>query len=198
MKSWQGVLLGIFLGLAASAIILLVAAPPRGEPLILPAPPTPSLVIVQVSGAVLNPGLVSLPRQSRVQNAIDAAGGFSADADRDSLNLAARVNDGDKITVFSISMRSTQAAAAATGTSQDSKGKIILTTPTPDFPVNINTASIQELQNLPNIGLTKAEAIVNYRQQHGSFKKVEDIQNVAGIGASTFEKIKEFITVGNS
>lgn len=197
MKTWQGILLGTFLGLVASAVIVLVATPPRGEPLILPAPPTPSQFIVQVSGAVVNPGLVKIPRQSRVMDAIDAAGGFLADADRDALNLAARVNDGDKITVLTISMRATQAAGAATASSLDPKSKPLVYTPTPAYPININTANAQQLGNLPNIGATKAEAIIVYRQQHGDFKKIEDIQNVTGIGASTFEKIKELITVGN-
>jgi competence ComEA-like helix-hairpin-helix protein len=107
------------------------------------------------------------------------------------------VNDGDKITVLTISMRATQAAGAATASSLDPKSKPLVYTPTPAYPININTANVQQLGNLPNIGATKAEAIIVYRQQHGDFKKIEDIQNVTGIGASTFEKIKELITVGN-
>lgn len=197
MKSWQGILLGTFLGLAASAVIVLIAAPPRGEPLILPAPPTPGQIVVQVSGAVGSPGLVTLPRQSRVMTAIDAAGGFTTDADQEALNLAARVNDGDKIVVLSIAARATQAVIAAPAGSLDPKTRNNTATPKPSFPININTANLQELENLPNIGPTRAEAIITYRQQHGTFKKIEDIQNVTGIGPSTFEKIKELITVGN-
>lgn len=197
MKSWQGILLGTFLGLAASAIIVLIAAPPRGESVILPPPATPSQIIVHVAGAVLNPGLVTIPRQSRVMNAIEAAGGFSADADQDAINLAARINDGDRIAVPAISTRATQLAASATAFSLDPKSKNIAATPTPAFPININTAALQELENLPNIGPTKAEAIVVYRQQYGLFKKIEDIQNVTGIGPSIFDKIKDFITVEN-
>jgi competence protein ComEA len=197
MKSWQSILLGTFLGLAASAVIVLIAAPPRGESVILPPPPPTSQIIVHVAGAVLNPGLVTIPRQSRVMNAIEAAGGFSADADQEAINLAARINDGDRIVVPAISTRATQLAASATASSLDPKSKKIAATPTPAFPININTAVLQELENLPNIGPIKAEAIVAYRQQHGLYKKIEDIQNVIGIGPSTFDNIKEFITVEN-
>jgi len=99
MKIWQGILLGTFLGLAAAAVMLLVVLPPKGEPIILPPTPSPAAIAVHVSGAVNAPGVVVLPRQSRVVNAIEAAGGFSAEADPDAVNLAARVNDGERITV---------------------------------------------------------------------------------------------------
>lgn len=197
MKAWQSILLGTFLGLAASAVILLIAAPPRGESVILPPLPTPSQIIVQVAGAVLNPGLVTLPRQSRVMNAIEAAGGFLANADQESLNLAARINDGDRILVQDLSARATQQVAAATAASLDPMGKNITATPAPQYPININTAVPQDLENLPNIGPAKAEAIIAFRQQHGSFKKIEDIQNVTGIGPTIFDRIKDLITVGN-
>ncbi len=192
MKAWQNILLGTFLGLAASAIILLIAAQPRGESVILPPLPTPSQIIVQVGGAVLNPGLVTLPRQSRVMNAIEAAGGFLANADQESLNLAARINDGDRILVQDQSARATQQEAAA---NLDPKGRNGTVTPAPQYPININTATQPELENLPNIGPAKAEAIIAFRQQQGRFKKIEDIQNVTGIGPTIFDRIKDLITV---
>ena len=197
MKSWQSILFGTFLGLAASAAIILIVAPPRGESVVLPPAITPSQIIVHVAGAVQNPGLITIPRQSRVMNAIDAAGGFTPDADQATINLAARINDGDRITVPAMSTRATQLVMDATAASLDPKGKNITTTPTPAYPIHINTAALQELENLPNIGPSKAEAIVAYRQKHGPFKKIEDLQNVTGIGPSIFEKIKDIITVDN-
>jgi competence protein ComEA len=196
MKTWQGILIGTFLGLAASALIILIIAPPRGEPIVLTPPPTPNLYRVYVSGAVNTPGVIALPRDSRVNDAINGCGGFSQDADTQSLNLAARINDGDRIVVYSRSEQATKSALAST-TSADSKTKGLTATPTPSFPININTATQQELEGLPNIGPSKAEQIIAYRQQHGAFKKIEEIQNVPGIGPTIYDKIANIITVNN-
>ncbi len=197
MKTWQSILFGTFLGMAASAVIMLVISPPRGEPIILPPAPTPSMLVVYVSGAVNSPGVFTVSRDARVVNAIESAGGLSQDADPQSINLAARVNDGDRIIVLSISQQATRAALNQTAVASNSKGSNATLTPTPSFPININTASQQELESLPTIGPTKAAQILEYRQLHGPFKKLEDIQNVTGIGPSTFEKIKNFITLDN-
>ena len=198
MKTWQGILLGTFLGLAASAAILLIVAPPRGEAVILPPVPTPGLIIVHISGAVKNPGLVTLPRQSRVQNAVEAAGGFSEDADQAEINLAAKINDGDKISIPSKFTRETREAAGLLSPtiSEPKKASSPSSTPTPHYPLNINTATQTELETLPNIGPGKASAILTFRNEHGLFKRIEDIQDVPGIGAATFEKLKDLITVG--
>ncbi len=197
MKTWQGIVFGAFLGLAAAAVIMLVSAPPRGEPILLTPPPTPGLIQVYVTGAVNSPGVIALPRDSRVNDAITQCGGFTPEADLQSVNLAARINDGDRIIVVSYSEQATRSAAAGTAAAQSPKGKSATVTPTPDFPININTASQQELECLPGIGPSKAEQIVTYRQDHGPFKKIEDIQNVPGIGPTIFEKMSSFITINN-
>jgi len=197
MKTWQGIVFGTFLGLAAAAVIMLVSAPPRGEPILLTPPPTPGLIQVYVTGAVNSPGVIALPRDSRVNDAITQCGGFTDDADLQSVNLAARINDGDRIDVVSHSEQATKNALASTAAALDPKGKGATVTPTPHFPININTASQQELEALPGIGETKAEQIVTYRQDHGMFKKIEDIQNVPGIGPTIFEKISSDITISD-
>jgi competence protein ComEA len=196
MKTWQSILFGTFLGLAAAAVIMLVIAPPRGDPIILTPPPTPDMYRVYVTGAVNSPGVVALPRDSRITDAIAHSGGFSTDADLQSLNLAARINDGDRIYVSSRSEVATKNAIAST-TAADPKTKGAALTPTPSYPININTATSQELEALPNIGSVKAEQIVTYRQQHGPFLEIDDIQNVPGIGPTIFEKISTFITISN-
>lgn len=196
MKTWQGIVFGTFLGLAAAAVIMLVIAPPRGEPILLTPPPTPGMFRVYVTGAVNSPGVIALPRDSRVNDAIVACGGLSPDADPQSINLAARINDGDRIVVGSLSEQATKNAIASTAAALDPKGKgVTMITPTPSFPININTASQQELEALPGIGSMKAEQIVTYRQDHGLFEKIDDIQDVPGIGPTIFERISSFITV---
>jgi competence protein ComEA len=196
MKTWQGIVFGTFLGLVAAAVIMLVIAPPRGDPIILTPPPTPDMYRVYVAGAVNSPGVVALPRDSRITDAIMHSGGFTTDADLQSLNLAARINDGDRIYVSSHSETATKNAIASTAAAAP-KAKGAVFTPTPSYPININTATAQELESLPNIGPAKAEQIVTYRQQHGPFQKIDDIQNVPGIGPTIFEKIKTIITTSN-
>jgi competence protein ComEA len=195
MKPWQHILLGSFLGLAAAAVLLLIVSPPRGESIQLPPTPTAGSIAVYITGAVNHPGVVYLPRQSRVLNAIDAAGGLTEDADSESNNLAAKINDGDRIVILSRSILATRIVLTSTAAADTTRGKSSVIVPVVVYPININTASAQDLENLPNIGPTKAEQIITYREQNGSFKTINDIQNVPGIGPSTFEKLKELITV---
>jgi competence protein ComEA len=195
MKTWQAVLLGVFLGLAASAVIVLVAAPPRGEPILLPPTPSPASIAVYVIGEVNTPGVVYLPRQSRVLNAVEAAGGFTKDADTEGVNLASKMNDGDRVTVFSRSAQATQMVITGTAAAEMKTSKVGTPTPVIKYPINLNTATQQELENLPNIGPAKAAQIIEYRQQNGPFKTISDIQNVPGIGPATFDKMKSMISV---
>jgi competence protein ComEA len=197
MKTWQSILLGTFLGLAGAAIILLVVAPPKGEPILLPPTPTPAAIMIYVTGAVKAPGVVSLPRQSRVLNAIEAAGGFSEDADAEAVNLAAKLNDGDRISVPSRSAQATKMAVSSTTAALEPARKGATPTPTVTYPINLNTATAQELEALPGIGPSKSAQIIAYRQQKGPFKKIEEIQNISGFGPATFEKLKDLITVSS-
>ncbi len=194
MKNWQGILLGTFLGLAFSAVIVLVAQSPRGEPIAIPPTSTPSPIVVYVSGAVKSPGLISLMPGDRVSNAVEKAGGFTLDADQSQINMAAKLTDGDKIFVPSLSDQATKMAVNATQGALGMKAKNT-DTPVPSFPININTASQQASESLPNIGPTKAADIIEYRNLHGPFLKIDDIQNVPNIGPYTFDKIRDLITI---
>ncbi len=194
MKTWQGILFGTFLGLAFSAVIVMIAQTPRGDPITIPPTSSPTPIIVYVSGAVKSPGLVSLIHEDRVSAAIDKAGGFTADADQTAVNLAAKLFDGDKIFVPSRSEQATEVALNSTQAVLKSRSASIIT-PTPAFPININTATQQELENLPNIGPSKASDIIEYRKVHGPFLKIDDIQNVPNIGPTIFEKIRELISI---
>lgn len=141
----------------------------------------PQKIKVYVTGMVKKPGVYELEDGDRIEAAIDAAGGFTSDADISGINMAQRLKDEDMIYVPKIG----EAAAPAAVQSAQSK----------DDKININTATAEELDQLPGIGPSKAKKIVDYRQQNGPFKAIEDIEKVSGIGPQTFENIKDFITV---
>ena len=168
------IIYGILVGLILSGIIWLSASPPRGEPVDILPTATPGNIIVHISGAVQEPGLYSLPVGSRLADAIPAAGGFVPGAEKDELNMAALLRDGEQIDIPGI----------------------ISTSHITIMRVNINIASASELDTLPSIGPTTAQAIVDYRLENGPFTSIQDIQKVPGIGSATYEKIEDYITVG--
>jgi len=148
--------------------------------------------VAHICGEVYNPGVYTLPSGSRVQDFLDSAGGPLEDGDMNKINLARIVEDGEQIRVPSVnevvSVDSTPGPAGSTGnTSPGSQGS--------DGKININTAAIGDLDNLPGIGPVIAQRIVEYRQEKGNFKKIEDIKNVKGIGEKIFENIKDLIVI---
>ena len=184
------VLVGVVAGFLLAGLIFAVATVPRGRPVTLDAPPTNAPLEVHVVGAVLRPGVYILLEGSRVQDAVSAAGGLSADADLDSLNLAAKLEDGQQLDVPNLS-GAARTAVPTTGFRVLPAGSTA--TPSGD-QININTASAEQLETLPGIGPTIAQNIVTYRIAHGPFAHIEDIMNVAGIGPATFDNIKDLIT----
>lgn len=144
-------------------------------------------IYVDVGGAVLEPQVVMLKEGARVFQAIEAAGGQRDDADLRNINLAAVCEDGQKIYVPSAGEE--EEAAAGTGTSvTESAGHS-------GGMVNINTAGSEELQTLSGVGPGIAQRIIDYRNSEGSFRSIEDLKNVSGIGDKTFEKLRDYICV---
>ena len=176
---------GILFGLFLAALVWVVARNPTGEPVILRPAPTERPVIVYITGAVPRPGVYALPKNARVQDAISAAGGFLAEAEKSQINLAALVEDGEKLDVPFIEGASP-----------------ILATPGPTVVavttelININTASLEELDTLPGIGPSLAQRIIDYREENGPFISPEDVINVPGIGAGNYERFRDLIAVG--
>ncbi len=153
---------------------------------------TASFLYVDVAGAVKNPGVVKLPAGSRIYEAIEKAGGFSAQAKRDSVNQAAFLTDGQQLYVYTEEEYAAFAAGNGnTGALQESSGL----SDSSDGKVNINQASETELMTLPGIGQSKAADILRYREENGRFEKIEDIMNISGIKEAVFSKIKDKITV---
>ena len=187
-------LFGLVVGLLAVGVIWIIARRPEGKPvtLIPPAPTaTPVPLRVHVTGAVAAPGVYQLAPGSIVQDAITAAGGAAADGNPGRLNLAAPLTDGQQVVVPSNSQPT--APAPATGATQPPASNP--SAPSSSNKVNINTATAEELEALPEIGPATAAKIVDYRTAHGPFKTIEEITAVKGIGPATFETIKDLITV---
>ena len=178
-KTFLTVIAGILVGMLLSGIIWNTSRQPLGNPIELRPPPEPEPISVHIIGAVAEPGVYDIPKESRVIDAVNAAGGFLPVADQDNINLAAIVEDGVKIEIE-------KRAIYNTGGGNNSSGRI-----------NINTASLEELDTLPGIGPATAQAIIDHRQQSGSFQRIEDITNVSGIGIATYDRIKDMISVGN-
>jgi competence protein ComEA len=197
MKDLLKIAFGLICGLLATGLILLVARQPSGEPVTLLPPPTPAPLVVHVNGAVAQPGVYTLPAGSRVQDAIYAAGGFLADGDEGSLNLAALLEDGSQIVALSRQPTSLpQVESTAITRGEAIALPTLARSPTPKGQkININTANQEELESLPMIGPVLAKQIIDYRTANGPFKKIEDIVDVPGIGSKTFEVIQDLITV---
>lgn len=140
-------------------------------------------VVVHVAGAVSAPGVYTLPADSRVDDAVRAAGA-TADADLSQLNLAQKLADGQKITVPAAGETPAPVDNAAPSDSSQS-GALI----------NINTATQEELETLPSIGEVRAQAIIAYREEHGGFRTTDELMEVSGIGEKIFADIAPHITV---
>lgn len=143
------------------------------------------LITVDVKGAVKSPGIYDLPVGSRVNDAVQKAGGLTEQADSKSLNLAQKVSD--EALVY-VPTKGEEAASQQTGsgtaysTSKEKK-------------VNLNKVSLEELKQVKGLGGKRAQDIIDHRETNGKFKSVEELKKVSGIGAKTIEKLKDYVTV---
>lgn len=164
-------------------------------PIAAPSPvPDPGRIVVDVVGAVARPGLHELPVASRVADAVAAAGGLTAEADRMRLNLAEPLVDGSRLWVPTVGeavgadvVAVTSGSGAGRGAG-DGDGRL-------STPLNVNTAGPAALEELPGIGPALAAAIVEHRQRHGLFASVDELVEVSGIGPAKLERIRPLATV---
>ena len=170
----------------------------------LPTPTPKSEIVVHVTGAVKSPGVYYLSTDARVHEAIEKAGGITDRADIHSLNLAAKISDGQQIDVPEVRdipdvkqhepifKDTTPASPDLSVTSQPFVRK---PAPSVGSRININTATSQELQTLRGVGPALAGRIIEYRQISGGFSSVDDLTNVRGIGEKMLEKIRHLVAV---
>ena len=152
----------------------------------------PTTIKVYVSGEARHPGVYELPADARLDDALQAAGGPTSDAALETINLAKRLSDEDHIhipgqadtEVRQIQDEASLPTASAGLSEQGGSGRL-----------NINTATVEELTSLPNIGPSRAAAIVDYREREGPFDNVDDLMNVGGIGEKITDSIRDLVAV---
>jgi competence protein ComEA len=175
-------------------LVLSSVAPGRSSPAAAPSAPAASPAapdaLVYVCGAVRTPGVVRVPAGARVADALDLAGGPTSRAELAAVNLAAKVADGQQILVPekgspAVAPASAVAAGGSSGGGAAPSGG----------PVNINTATLEQLDELQGVGPATAQKIIDYRTANGPFASIEDIKNVSGIGDAKFAAMKDAITV---
>lgn len=142
------------------------------------------LITVDVKGAVKSPGIYDLPVGSRVNDAVQKAGGLTDQADSKSLNLAQKISDEALVYVPTKGEEASQQSGSG-ATSSTSKEK----------KVNLNKASLEELKQVKGLGGKRAQDIIDHREANGKFKSVDELKKVSGIGAKTIEKLKDYVTV---
>jgi competence protein ComEA len=184
----------LFGGAVAVAVLLVLlvrhlgggggASAPVVAPVRAPAKPEAAakLLVIDVAGAVRRPGLYRLRSGSRIDDAIAAAGGATGKAQLDTVNLAAPVADGEQIVVPG------RGATAGGGAASAPAGGS-----SPSAPVDLNSATLEQLEGLPGIGPVTAQKILDYRQQHGAFHSVDELQGVPGIGPAHMAQLKGLV-----
>jgi competence protein ComEA len=181
-------------GAAAAVVVLLFvairhlggsgSAAPAVTPLPAPArakPAAAKLLVVDVAGAVRRSGLYRLRSGSRIDDAIAAAGGPTAKAQLDSVNLAAPVADGEQVIVPG------RGAAGVAAASPPAAGS------SPSAPLDLNSATLEQLENLPGVGPVTAQKILDFRQAHGAFHAVAELEGVPGIGPAHMAQLKGLV-----
>jgi competence protein ComEA len=182
----------LFGAAAALAVLLLLAirhfgggsAAATATPLPAPVrarPAAAKLLVIDVAGAVRHAGLYRLRSGSRIDDAIAAAGGPTAKAQLDSVNLAAPVADGEQIVVPG------RGAAGVAAASPPAAGS------SPSAPLDLNSATLEQLEGLPGIGPVTAQKILDYRQAHGAFHAVAELEGVPGIGPAHMAQLKGLV-----
>ena len=195
--------LSIIGGVLAVIVMILVgrgmmASPPKEKVMVTNAVNTtrveettvmmPQNCYVDVKGAVLRPGVYEFSCESRIQEVIKKAGGFTEEADETKINLAQKITDQMQIIVPNV--HSKQEDGLTEGNSEKGSSTNTSVSNSKQGTININTATLEELQTIKGIGKKKAEAILQYRKEHGAFRTKEDLLQVKGIGKKALEAIE--------
>ena len=152
----------------------------------------PSWIYVDIKGEVTAPGVYQVDVDCRLMELIDKAGGLTAQADEQKINLAQKLTDQALVIIPTIATNEEKEIKTE---NQEVLTTIVQSTMTSEGKININTAGVEELTELSGIGVKKAQQIIEYREMNGSFKTVEDLVNVSGIGEKTVDKLKDEVCV---
>ena len=180
----QVVLIAAIVAAVAGGAFLLLQTSDSGGPIEIVLPTATTEVRtglkVYISGAVRNPGVYEVEGGSRLVDVIDAAGGEAEDADLSAANLAAKVRDEDHWHVPAAGEAFTPLPQSATGAGTSEK-------------IDVNSATVEQLKTLPNVGDVRAQAIATYRDANGPFENIEDLTEVSGIGPATMDSIRDLV-----
>lgn len=150
----------------------------------------PKVMYTDIKGSVKEPGIYSFSSEERVYDVLKRAGGLLEEADSDRINFSAKIEDQQVLYIPAVG----EVLPEHLDQLASSEGKQSTADSEPS-KININTASPSELQQIPGIGSVKAQEIIRFREENGSFQKVEDLQEISGIGEKTVEKLKNFVTI---
>jgi competence protein ComEA len=180
--------------------VVLAASPEAPSP---SGAPTPAEVVVDVCGAVVRPGVYRLSPEARVCDAVDLAGGATAKAELSAVNLAARLVDGQQIVIPEKGAPAGAGAGATPGGEPSAGGGEPAAGGEPSsggqsggsMPVNLNTATLEQLDALSGVGPATAQKIIDFREANGGFSSVEQLLDVSGIGDAKFAALKDLVTI---
>jgi competence protein ComEA len=179
---------GVWLERPQAAPVASLPAVAVDQPQPAAAAPEAGPLVVSVSGKVARPGLVEVPDGARVADVLDAAGGALPGTDLTGLNLARKVGDGEQVAV-GVPVASEAPSVAAGGDAPAASGAA------PAGPVDLNAATVQQLDALPGVGPVMAQRILDWRTRNGRFTRVEQLRDVEGIGERRFAQLRELVTV---
>ena len=200
--NWLWLFVALFVGVGGTAVFFALSNRVQPAPIIIVPPeptatqapsPTPAPLTVFVNGAVVAPGLVQIPANGRLQDAIAAADGFTDEANTAIINLAQPLQDGVQIYVPTIDEEETAVSQPSTVVIEAAPAE----TGSGGSPININSASSADLETLPGIGPSTAAKIITHRQENGDFATIEAVMDVSGIGEAKFAAMSALITVNN-
>ncbi|GIK56194.1 MAG: hypothetical protein HND44_23770 [Chloroflexi bacterium] len=203
--AWGWLAVGFFLGIAVGVGALTMLKRVQPAPIVIQPPPptvtptptgTPAPIRIYVNGQVVAPAVYTLPPDSIVQAAVAAAGGFTGQANTAVVNLAQLLSDGMQIYVPAVG-EAVPAPVTVAQPAASSAGVGGMAAPTTNNLININIATLDQLDALPGIGPSTAANIIQHRESNGPFASIEAIMDVTGIGPAKFGQIKELITVDN-
>lgn len=186
---WWGIL-GLLLVLAGLKTLLPVNSPVEVE-----VKAANKEIVIYITGAVQKPGLYHLPLDARMEDVLKEAVLLS-EADQEALNPAQKLKDGQKIIIPYLEQYASAIDASRSDLSAQEYKSAVTKGTVGSNKVNINRAGLEELDTLPGIGPVLAQRILDYRAEYGFFSSAEEIQNVSGIGAKTYEKMLPYLSVG--